>query len=317
MLFVVSRRFSESQMLDRMQTSEAQRFFMTLTQKVARNWSRFSGSCKVLYEYFEKPSTESFLVDITAQALPETYCFSPTRLWPVIERWSIQLSDITHAHDSHYLDDATICTVLEKLQELVYSLLCGDVKCARDMVYQGPQMLVTSQLHLKVIQSHRPNIPQLRSLLELSLLRYKEAVNLSQLPRTEFHPFTKTSCETILDCFRRSIARIQDPTITFEDRLHIHTFVLIVSRLSWEHSRVLLANRSLYWLCTSLSCLPPMLAANPGKYGEKVPGLCLAYLTDQLDRSGPEYMSEALDADILDTMLKLVRLSLPPGDRWI
>ncbi|KAK0435254.1 hypothetical protein EV421DRAFT_1908731 [Armillaria borealis] len=312
-----------------MWASKAHGSFRTLTQRALQDWSQFSSVCGNTQGYFGKPLTDSFLFDTDTQALSQTYLEGIAvllqstkcailglsgnskafrRLWSSIEQWSIQLSDIIHAHDSHYLDDATVWTVLEKLQELVYNLLRGGVKYARDSIYQGPQMLVTSQLYLKVIQSHHPNIRRLRFLLELSLMRYTEIVTLSRLPRTEFYPFTKTSRETIMDCFRRSITRIQDPTITFEDRLHIHTFVLVISRSSLKYSRVLLANRALYWLCTSLSCFPPMLAANPGKYRDEDLGPCLAYLADQFNLSGPEYMSEALDADILDTMLKLDKL---------
>ncbi|SJK99106.1 uncharacterized protein ARMOST_02392 [Armillaria ostoyae] len=260
-----------------MQTSEAQRSFTALTQKVSRNWSQFSGVCETLHGYFEKSPTESFLVDTTAHALPQTYlqglaeilfiseCMvlelygngdSFRRLWPVIERWSIQLSDIMHAQDSHYLDDSTVWVVVETFYELIRILFHKDM-----YILQGG-----------------------------------------------FHPFTDVPLDTMMDCFRRLIARIQDPTITFADRLHVHTFVDIVSRSSDEHGSMFLANRALYWMCLSLSCIPAILAEDPHKCGNERLWSCLTYSADQLGKSGLESISEALDADILTTVLKLDRV---------
>lgn len=163
-----------------MQTSEAQRSFTMLTQKVVRNRTHFSALCETLYEYFEKPPTESFLVDTTGQALPAAYLQgladilslpkstvlglygnnnSFRKLWPVIERWSIQLSDIIHAQDSHYLDDSTVWVVMEAFYELIYKLFHKDTSVPR-VICREPHPLSASQLYFKVVQSHRPNLHQ-------------------------------------------------------------------------------------------------------------------------------------------------------------
>ncbi|KAK0237462.1 hypothetical protein EDD85DRAFT_951646 [Armillaria nabsnona] len=65
-----------------------------------------------------------------------------------------------------------------------------------------------------------------------------------------------------MDCFQQLIARIQDSTITIDDRLHVHTFV-------------------------------------------------------QLGISGPESVSEALDADILNTVLKLDRVLVQACEAFV
>ncbi|KAK0444603.1 uncharacterized protein EV420DRAFT_993481 [Desarmillaria tabescens] len=169
-------------------------------------------------------------------------------------------------------------------------------------------MLIASQLYLKVIQSHHPNLRRLRFRLEVLLVQYHEEEDVNERPLTDFYSLTNTSHDTIMDCFRRTIALIQDSTITFEDRLHIHSFVLIVTRSSPNYGRIFLANRALYWLCTSMAYLPDLLAADPYKYGKQALSVGLKYLANQFHLSGPEYISEALDADILNTVLQLDRL---------
>ncbi|SJK99107.1 uncharacterized protein ARMOST_02393 [Armillaria ostoyae] len=296
---------------------------MTLIRKVLRDWSQFSSMCSSMHGCFEKPLTDFFLFDTKAQALPQTYLHGLTvlfkgtkceilgkydnndafwRLWSIIEQWSIQLSDIIRAHDSHYLDDCTVWPVLEELHELVLTLLRGGVP----EIYRGPHMFIASQHYLIVIQSHHPNLDRLRFLLDLLLVHYHENEDAMRIPLTNF--FTNVPHDTIMDCFRRSIALIQDPAVTFGDRLHVHTFVVIVSRSSPNYGRIFIANRVIYWLCTSMACFSLILAEDPYKYGDGVLHMGLTYLGIQLDLSGPECMSEALDAGILHTVLKLERL---------
>ncbi|PBK90943.1 hypothetical protein ARMGADRAFT_283777 [Armillaria gallica] len=307
-----------------MQTSEVHRSkFMTLTRKVLRDWSQFSSMCGSMCSCFEKPLTDFFLFDTEAQALPQAYLHGLTfifmgtkcrilgkydnndafwRLWSIIEQWSVQLSDIIRAHDSHHLDDCTVWPVLEELHELVLTLLRAGVP----EIYRGPHMFIASQHYLIVIQSHHPNLGRLRFLLDLLLVHYHENEDVMRLPLTNF--YTDVPHDTIMDCFRRSIALIQDPTVTIGDRLHVHTFVVIVSRSSPNYGRIFLANRVIYWLCRSMACFSLILAEDPYKYGDRVLHMGLTYLGNQLHLSGPECVSEALDADILHTVLKLERL---------
>ncbi len=57
-----------------------------------------------------------------------------------------------------------------------------------------------------------------------------------------------------------------------------------------------------------MACFSLILAEDPYKYGDRVLHMGLTYLGNQLHLSGPECVSEALDADILHTVLKLERL---------
>ncbi|PBK60685.1 hypothetical protein ARMSODRAFT_685445 [Armillaria solidipes] len=210
-----------------------------------------------------------------------------------------------HAQDSHYLDDSTVWVVVETFYELIRILFHKDTCILRE-ICREPHPLTASRLYLKVIQSHRPNLHQLRFLFEMPLLRYADIV--PETTEGGFHPFTDVPLDTVMDCFRRLIARIQDPTITFADRLHVHTFVDIVSRSSDEHGSMFLANWALYWMCLSLSCIPAILAEDPHKCGNERLWSCLTYFADQLGKSGPESVSEVVDADILTTVLKLDRV---------
>ncbi|KAK0220599.1 hypothetical protein IW262DRAFT_1037346 [Armillaria fumosa] len=56
------------------------------------------------------------------------------------------------------------------------------------------------------------------------------------------------------------------------------------------------------------SYIPAILAHDPHKCGDKRLWTCLTYFGDQLGRSGQESVIEALDADILATVLKFDRV---------
>ncbi|PBK75158.1 hypothetical protein ARMSODRAFT_1014109 [Armillaria solidipes] len=293
--------------------NEDKQSFISLKAKVLRNRYLLPRIFGILQRRFEEFPTDLILFDPEAQDLYETF-FKGLRDLRSSKNEILRPngnSDLFQPqYDSEYLDESTIWAVIEQLYELIYSLLRADEVCSREIV-SGPYISITSHLYLKVIQSNRP-LPHLEFLLEKPLLRLFQIDTAS--PRYT-RPFTDTPHSLMMTCFQRIITRIQDPTISPDARLRVHTFLYIVSLSSDKYNQIFLANRVLYWFSLSMArFLPHLTGSHPSRSMATVLVPNMDYLVGCLAQSGPEYTAEALDAGILNTLLNLHPPMPPTSD---
>ncbi|KAK0464195.1 uncharacterized protein EV420DRAFT_1637759 [Desarmillaria tabescens] len=284
--------------------NEDKQSFISLKAKVRRNRYVLPKLFGILQRRFEECPTDSILFDTETQDLYETFFRGLRDLLQSSKNEILRPNgngDLFQArYDSECLDESTIWVVIEQLYEFIYSLLRADDIYSREIA-SGPYISITSHLYLKAVQSYRPLL-HLEFLLEKPLLRFLQVV--ANTPSARYEPFADTAHSLMMSCFQRIVARVQDPTISFDARLRAHAFVYTVSLSSDGYNRIFLANRALYWFSLSIAHFLPFITANPTQYGPMlVPNM--NYLARCLRQSGPEYMAEALDAGILNTLLNL------------